>query len=149
MMAEISRTEALIKAWVKLSGMIKNTRITKGLVYNEAIIMMLIYERYQKDGKGIISIKELTQETKMLKSLVNRTVNSLEKKGFLERCNLEDASDKRMVYVKCVEQELDKYLIIHNGSLELAKSIIETIGNEDADTFIRLVKKIEDADYKL
>lgn len=148
-MADIHKEEKLIKAWVTLSGIIKNCRVTKGLMYNEAIIMMLIYNRYKEDGKGIISIKEITSETKMLKSLVNRTVNSLEKKGFLERCTTENASDKRMVYVKCVEDKLDKYLIIHNGSLEIAEIIMKTIGEDDTEAFIRIADKIEKSGYTL
>jgi len=148
-MLENHKAEELINAWVTLSGIIKNCRITKGLVYNEAIVMMLLYYRYKADGKGIVSIKEITSETKMLKSLVNRTVNSLEKKGFLERCNTENVSDKRMVYVRCVESTLDKYLAIHDGSLEIANIIMETIGPEDTEAFIRIAKKIENSGYAL
>lgn len=148
-MANISKPEQLIKAWVTLSGIIKNCRITKGLMYNEAIVMMLLYHKYKLDGKGVVSIKEITSETKMLKSLVNRTVNSLEKKRFLERCELENQTDKRMVYVKCVESKLDKYLIIHDGSLDIAKIIMETIGPEDTEAFIRIAEKIEKSGYTL
>ncbi len=148
-MSNEHKAEKLIKAWVTLSGIIKNCRVTKGLMYNEAIVMMLVYHRYKIDGEGIISIKEITSETKMLKSLVNRTVNSLEKKGFLERCESENASDKRMVYVKCVKDKLDKYLIIHNGSLDIANIIMETIGPEDTDAFIRIADKIEKSGYTL
>lgn len=148
-MSETYKSEQLIKAWVTLSGIIKNCRVTKGLMYNEAIVMMLLYHRYKADGKGIVSIKEITAETKMLKSLVNRTVNSLEKKGFLERCHIENSIDKRMVYVKCVEDKLDKYLTIHNGSLEIADIIIKTIGPEDTEAFIRIAEKIEKSGYTL
>ena len=148
-MSDIHKSEQLIKAWVTLSGIIKNCRVTKGLMYNEAIVMMLLYHRYKSDSKGIVSIKEITNETKMLKSLVNRTVNSLEKKGFLERCNIENSADKRMVYVKCVEDKLDKYLTIHNGSLEIAEIIIKTIGPEDTEAFIRIAEKIEESGYTL
>ena len=148
-MSDTHKSEQLIKAWVTLSGIIKNCRVTKGLMYNEAIVMMLLYHRHKVDGNGIVSIKEITNETKMLKSLVNRTVNSLEKKGFLERCNIENSADKRMVYVKCVEDKLDKYLTIHNGSLKIAEIIIKTIGPEDTEAFIRIAEKIEKSGYTL
>ena len=134
--------EKLVKAWVKLSGMIKNTRITKGLVYNEATVMLMVYDKYRADKNSMVSIKEIVQETNMLKSLVNRTVNSLEKKGFLERCKAE-TGDMRMVYVKCIEEKLDVFLKVHNGSIAVADKIIEIIGKEDAQTFIRIVEKIE------
>lgn len=141
------RAEDLLLAWVTLSGMVKNTRITKGLMYNEAIVMLLLYRRYCEDGKGLVSVKEIIQKTRMLKSLVNRTVNSLEEKNLLER--VENSGDKRVVYVKCVESGLDTFLQVHNTSLNVAQSIIDIIGEEDTDSFVRIVKKIENAGYKI
>ena len=137
----------LLKAWVKLSSILKNSRITKGLMYNEATIMLLLYDRYLQDGMGMISIKEITAETKMLKSLVNRTINSLEKKGLLERC--EGNGDKRVIYVKCIQEKLPVFLEVHNSSLRLAQGIIGIIGPEDAETFIRIVQKLENSGYHL
>ena len=137
----------LLKAWVKLSSILKNSRITKGLMYNEATIMLLLYDRYLQDGMGMISIKEITAETKMLKSLVNRTINSLEKKGLLERC--EGSGDKRVIYVKCIQEKLPVFLEVHNSSLRLAQGIIGIIGPEDAETFIRIVQKLENSGYHL
>ena len=127
-MSDTKKAEELIEAWVTLSGIIKNCRVTKGLMYNEAIVMMIVHRKYQKDGKGIVSIKEITTVSKMLKSLVNRTVNSLEKKGLLERCNEKNSPDKRMAYVKYVKDKLDTYLSVHDGSVNIAKNIqINTI----------------------
>ena len=146
-MNNTEKCENLIKSWVKLSAIVKNSRITKGLVYNEAIVMLHVYERYREDGEGIISIKEITKETKMLKSLVNRTVNSLEQKGFLERC--EKQGDKRMVYVKCITERLETFLIIHKGSIDIATEIINIVGEEDTNAFIRIVNKLEKAGYNL
>ncbi len=137
--------EKLLQAWVTLSGIIKNSRITKGLQYNEAIVMNVIYNRYTEDGEGRVSIKEITAKTRMLKSLVNRTVNSLIKKGFVQRCEAE--GDKRVVYVKCVQEKMDTFLKVHGGSVKIANSIIEIIGDEDTQAFIRLVEKIEKSGY--
>ena len=139
--------EKLLLAWVKLTGMIKNGRITKGLAYNEAIVMLLLYNRYQTDSVGLISMKEIATETKMLKSLVNRTVNSLEEKGLLVRCTGED--DKRITYVRCIKEKLDTFLLVHNNSLALVQNLVDIIGTEDAEAFIRITQKIEDANFKL
>lgn len=131
--------ESLISAWVRLTSSLKNSRITQGMNYNEAIIMLLSYNRYRKDGIGLISFKELVQETKMLKSLVNRTIDSLVKKGFLVRC---DGEDKRTTFVRPVHDRLQDYLRVHRQSLELAQSIIDIIGMEDAQRFIMISEKI-------
>ena len=146
-MYDPTQANQLLKAWVKLSSILKNSRITKGLMYNEATIMLLLYDRYLQDGTGMISIREITAETKMLKSLVNRTINALEKKGLLERC--EGSGDKRVIYVKCIQEKLPVFLEVHNSSLRLAQGIISIIGPEDAETFIRIVQKLENSGYHL
>ena len=146
-MSENTRESMLLSSWVKLSGILKNNRITKGLLYNEATVMLLIYNRYNEDGEGLISVKEIISETNMLKSLVNRTINSLERKGLLIKQKGE--KDRRTLYVKCVKERLDVFLAVHNASLRVSNGIIDIIGEEDADSFIRIVKKIEKSGYSL
>lgn len=136
------KEEQLLRAWVKLSAMVKNNRITKGLPYNEAIVMMLLAY-----GEGPISLQEIIRETGMLKSQVNRTVNSLEEKGLLIRCPGE--TDKRTQFVKSVEERLPAFMEVHQSSLQVAKGIMEIIGEEDTDAFIRIVQKLADTGYKL
>ena len=135
--------EALIIAWVRLTSALKNTRITKGMIYNEAIVMLIVYNRYREDGEGLVSFRELVSETKMLKSLVNRTIDSLEKKGYLLRL---DGTDKRTTFVKLAKEDLDEYLAVHAQSLELAHRIREIIGTENARSFIRISEKVTKAD---
>ena len=144
-MAETEQAEQLLRSWVKLSGILKNNRISKGLAYNEAAVMLLVYHRYLEDGIGRISIKEIIRETQMLKSLVNRTVNSLEQMGLLERCPGD--GDKRTVFVRCVSSNLPVFLQAHTVSLQVAQRIIEIIGQADAEAFIRSVGKLERAGY--
>lgn len=146
-MPELSKEDRLLIAWVKLSGMIKNNRITKGLQYNEATVMLLLYRRYMQDGEGLISVKEIISETGMLKSLANRTINALEAKGLLTKCQGE--KDKRTLFVKCVEEKLDTFLAVHTSSLGVAKGIVDIIGEEDTEHFIRIVNKIDKSGYRL
>ena len=131
--------EELITAWVQLTGILKNTRITKGLVYNESIVMLVAYRQYLIDGEGIVSFKELVRETRMLKSLVNRTIDSLVKKNMLMRC---EGKDKRTTFVKLIPENLGTYLAVHQESLTLARNVRKLIGDEDAEAFIRISQKI-------
>lgn len=137
--------EKLLEAWITLTGIIKNSRITTGLLYNEAVIMNILYKSYCNDGVGIVSVKEITQKTRMLKSLVNRTVNSLQKKGFLHRCDM--PGDKRVAYVRCAEEKINIFLKVHRSSLAHAENIISIIGEKDTEAFIRIVEKIENSGY--
>lgn len=136
----------LILSWVKLSGMIKNNRITTGLKYNEAIVMLILYSSYLEDGVGSVSVQDIIKETGMLKSLVNRTIGNLEKKGLIEY-NV-GTSDRRTRMVKCVKEKLDVFLSVHNSSLGVSQSIINIIGEQDTATFINIVDKLATARYK-
>ncbi len=133
--------EQCIRAWINLTGLLKNTRIPKGMIYNEATVMLMIYHRYQEDGVGIVSFKELVAETHMLKSLVNRTLDALVKKGYVERL---DGKDKRTTLVRPLD--FTEYMKVHEKTLAMVHSIIENIGEEDAAAFVRLSAKIAASD---
>lgn len=135
--------EDVIVSWVRLTGILKNGRLTNGLIYNEAIVMLAAYRRYQRDGEGLVSFKEIVAETHLLKSHVHRTIESLIKKGLLERVA---GADKRMSFVRPVKENLDAFLKVHRDSLALAESVREIIGNEDAAAFIRIADKIYRSD---
>lgn len=136
----------LILAWVRLSGIIKNNRITTTLKYNEAIVMLTVYIRYLKDGVGLTSVQDIIKETGMLKSLVNRTLGELESQGLIvfEKGTV----DRRTKFVKCVKEKLEVFLSVHNTSLGVSQNIIDIIGSEDAKAFINIVEKLASADYK-
>ena len=129
--------ERIITAWIKLTGVLKNTRITQDMIYNEAVVMNLVYNRYLEDGEGLVSFKEIVSRTKMLKSLVNRTIDSLVKQGYLEKT---DGQDKRTTLVRA--KNFDAFLKEHEKTLALVRNIIATIGEEDAETFVRISDKI-------
>ena len=146
-MKDRNRSEKLLASWISLSGIIKNSRITKGLMYNEAVVMYFLYKSYTEDSQGMISIKEIVEKTRMQKSLVNRTVNSLEEKGLLLRCEAE--GDRRMTFVKCVGDRLDTFLRVHEESLSIAENIIDIIGEDDAEAFNRIVEKLLASDFSV
>ncbi len=134
--------EALITAWVAVTGVLKNNRITQGLNYNEAIVMNIAYHRYLADGEAT-PFKSIVSETKMLKSLVNRTIDSLVQKNLLERV---EGEDKRTTFVRPVKENLAVFLKVHEQSLALARTAIEILGEEDARAFVRISERIVNAD---
>lgn len=136
-----SLEERIISAWVKLTGILKNTRITQDMIYNEAIVMNLVYNKFSEDGEGLVSFKEIVNSTQMLKSLVNRTIDSLVRQGYLEKV---DGQDKRTTFVRA--KNLDGYLKEHEKTLCLVRNIIQTIGVEDAEAFVRIADKIAASD---
>ncbi len=143
MKQDLQLEEEVIAAWVKLTGLLKNTRLSQGMIYNEAIIMLIVNRRYEQDGEGLVSFKEIVAETNMLKSLVNRTIDSLVKKNLLQRC--EGKTDRRTTFVRPVKENLHEYLEVHQRTLEMVGQIVEIIGKEDAQAFIRLTEKLSKA----
>lgn len=146
-MKDKTQEEQLLESWVALSSILKNNRITKGLMYNESIVMLLAYRKYEHTQSQKISIKEIIQQTNMKKSLVNRTVNSLIEKNLLERCESED--DKRVQYVRCVKENIETFLLVHEESLQIVREIIAIIGEEDTERFIAIVNKLRYSGYKI
>lgn len=136
----------LIVAWVKLSGIVKNNRITTTLKYNESIVMLTVYKSYLEDGEGLTSVQDIIKETGMLKSLVNRTLGDLQDKGLI--VYTQGTRDKRTKFVKCVKEKLDVFLQVHKTSLGVSQNVIDIIGKEDTETFIRIVEKLSTAGYK-
>lgn len=145
-MKKQSLQNELILSWVKLSGIIKNNRITTGLKYNEAIVMLILYNRYLNDGVGLTSVQDIIKQTGMLKSLVNRTLADLEKQDLI--AFEQGVTDRRTKFVKCVKEKLDVFLTVHNSSLGVSQSIIDIIGGNDTKIFIKIVEKLANADYK-
>ena len=134
---------SLIQAWIRLSGMLKNSRFTKELPYSESIVMLQLYQA----GDKAVSIKQITDGTHMLKSQVNRTINSLEQKGLLVRCQSD--GDKRLGYVRANPEHMDIFLQVHASSMEIAKHISHIIGPDDTEHFIRIVNKLAQSGYHL
>ena len=136
----------LILSWVRLSGIIKNSRITTGLKYNEAIVMLTIYNRYLIDNEGMTSVQDIIKETGMLKSQVNRTLGELEQAGLITFA--QGIKDRRTKFVKCVKEKLPVFLTVHNSSVKVAERIVDIIGEQDAEIFINIVEKLSSAGYK-
>ena len=139
-MREDDLREQLLTAWIGINSMFKDSRMTRELTYNEAVVMKLAYDQYRLDGVGRISVQAVRKKTNMLKSLVNRTVTSLCEQGYLTKER--DDEDARVLFVRLMPDRLPDFLAVHHRSLELAEAVIGVIGQEDAAQFVRICKKI-------
>lgn len=131
--------ERLLAAWLGLSASLKNTRMTKGITYNEAAVMKLVYDRYRLDGVGLTAVRSIRQQTGMLKSLANRTIDSLCAQGYLTK--EQGGTDARLLYVRPVPERLSGFLAVHEQSLRTAQDVIDVIGERDAACFVRICEK--------
>lgn len=131
--------ERLLSAWTGVNGFLKNSRMTQGITYNEAVTMKLVYEQYRKDGIGLTPVQTILKRTHMLKSLANRTINALCTQGYLVK--EQSGPDARMLYVRPVPDRLPDFLAVHERSLQLAGAVIEVLGEQDAENFVRICER--------
>ena len=139
--------ERLLGAWIGARGMLKDSRITRSLTYNEAVVMKLVYDQYRRDGVGRTPVSLIVRRTNMLKSLVNRTVNALAERGYL--CKERGEEDGRSIFVRPVEERLEDFLAVHRQSLALVRRIVELVGEADAEAFVRMYEKLSAAGLRL
>ena len=135
--------ERLLDAWICINGTLKDSKITHELTYNEAIVMRVAYAQYEQDGVGSVPVQTIIKRTNMLKSLANRTIDSLCKKGMLVN------EHRRSVSVRIVSDNLQLFESVHDNSLNLAQNLISIIGTEDAEAFIRCGEKLREANVTL
>ncbi len=132
--------ERLLNAWIGLNGYLKDSRVTQTMTYNEAVTMKLVLDQYRQDGVGRTPVQAILRKTRMLKSQVNRTVNALCRQGYLTK--EKGGEDARALFVRPVPERLADFLAVHARSLQMAQTIIDVIGAEDAAQFVRICQRL-------
>lgn len=139
--------EQLLDAWLSLSTAIINDRMVSEMPYNESLICNLLYRnQLQSPGKRLTAT-DLCNETQMLKSQMNRTLNSLEQQGIISRER--SAQDKRQVFVTFHYDRAAAYQKQHTKILQMADAIIEKLGIEKTQEMIGLLETISDTANEL
>lgn len=89
------------------------------------------------DGTGTVKTSDLSSQLRITPAAVTHLVNPLEKGGYLER--LPDPNDRRVVLIGLTEQgkDLAQELIAHANKKLFG--LIEHLGEEDSQKFIRLM----------
>ena len=128
--------EKILNAWLKLSTAICNERIVSELPYNESLVCGILHENAVEHPEEKITATDLCEKTNMQKSLMNRTLNSLEEKGLIFRKRSE--KDKRQVFVSMNMENAEVYERQHKNILRVVDEIVEKVGKEKADEIISL-----------
>ncbi len=120
----MKQTEDLLFAWLALSNTICNERLVSDMPFNEALICNLL----DRSGSEGMYAAQLCAQIGMLKSQMNRTLNSMEQKQLIRRERSQ--TDRRQVRVFLRQNSL--YENQHRKSIALVKKIIEQYGKERA-----------------
>ena len=132
--------EELLSAWLRLSSRLWNERFVKGLSYNEAFVCNLLSSRLKESPQEpYMTAKELCFCTGLLKSQMNKTLNGLEKKGYIERRRFD--SDRRLIHVRLLEPGSRAFLEEHRNILKVVDRVVCGLGESDARCMAVLMNK--------
>lgn len=143
--------EELLSAWLRLSNTICNERIVTQLPYNEALVCNILYNQRNEHPDQYLTATDLCEKTRIIKSLMNRILNSLEEKDFIIKQRSEE--DKRNVYVIFNERYISVYEKGHNEVLEVVDSIIdrleERMGENKTKEIVDIFNTISDVSLEV
>jgi len=134
--------EVLLGAWLKLSTAINNSRLVSEMSYNESLICNILYRSATEFPDKALTATDLCEETKILKSQMNRILTQLEDKNLITRER--SKQDKRKVFIQLTTEQSNAYLKQHEQILKLLDSIIEKLGEEQTKEVIRALNGISD-----
>ena len=136
-------SESLLNAWLRLSTSVINPRLVSEMSYNESLICNILYNNYCQDPTRKITATDLCRETKMLKSQMNRTLTLLEKKQIIVKER--SPEDKRQVWISFDLANAQMYKTQHERIIKLVSTIVERVGQEQAEQSVLLINALADA----
>ncbi len=134
--------DALLDAWLKTTSVLINRRMVEGLSFNEAFVCNLLNRPENRVSEEMVTATYLCQETGMLKSQMNKTLNSLEKKDMIRRER--STSDRRKVYIHLVEENMGVYWSSHEDILAFVDCLLDEIGLEKGKQTIDILNMASD-----
>jgi MarR family transcriptional regulator, organic hydroperoxide resistance regulator len=99
---------------------------------------ILGYLTFFKNGGA--SSGELSEKLFLSTPRVASALNSLSKKGFIERNR--DENDKRMVIVSITEAGKRYVMEKHEEAIAMLEKTLQKLGEKDAKEFVRILKRI-------
>lgn len=138
-----SLEEALLDSWLRLCTNVSARKIMSDMPYNESRICNILYNSQQTDPDHALTATDLCRETRMLKSQMNRTLNSMEAKGLILRTRCTE--DKRKVFITLNPEQSRIYKKQHLKVLCFINQLVDKIGKEKAVEALELFHQIADS----
>ena len=134
-------SEELIDIWLRMSGVLRNNRLISSMTFNEIFVCNILYQQ-KKASTSLLTATEICQKMKLLKSQMNKVLNSLEKNEIIRRVRSE--KDKRKVYLELIDDNLHFYLDEHERVLSMLSQLIECLGVDKVKQVISLMTEVTD-----
>ena len=130
--------EELLSAWIEMSVSIRGNRILSEHSFNESVICGLLYRQMQEGGQRLTAT-DICEQTKLLKSQINRILNGMERQNMIER--VRSIEDKRKVYISLKEDYVKTYLEDHEKVLQIMDVFSSKMGEEKMQTLTKLMRE--------
>ena len=128
----MKKNEQVLEAWLQMTTVINNERITSDLPYNESMICRYLYQNQNQD----VTATDLCNYMRMQKSQMNRTLTSMEKKNWITHVRSEQ--DNRKIYVTLNDSMIQIYKKQHEKILIIVDQLFDKIGYEKQSEVIEL-----------
>lgn len=132
-------SEEILKEWLTVSAAVQNTRIVRGMTFNEALVCNHLWYQRNEDPDWLTPT-ELCRRTGMQKSLMNRTLKKLAEKEIIEYVELKD--NKRSTPLRLRADKENDFLAVHNESIKVVDALVEYWGPETAEKVRDALKEI-------
>lgn len=122
--------EALLRAWLQLTGILWNRQMVSGMTFNEAVVCNLLSHRQTLEDSPAITASILCKETNIKKSQMNQILTTLERNGYLLRERSE--ADHRKVFLSLTPAGETAYREAHQCATEMLAVVVDKLGLETA-----------------
>ena len=128
----MKKNEQVLEAWLQMTTVINNERITPDLPYNESMICRYLYQNQDIN----VTATDLCNYMRMQKSQMNRTLKKKKKKELITRIRSEQ--DTRKIYITLNDSMLKIYKTQHEKILKIVDELFDKIGYERQSEVIKL-----------
>ena len=125
--------EDLLSSWLALSASVRNERLVRSLTFQEVFICNIL-SHAQTDGTEEITASVIVERTGILKSQVNKILDTMERKQLIER--LRSPHDKRYVLIRLTVSGQTQYQKEHKHILGIMEQLILQLGSDETKRLI-------------
>ena len=131
-----NKNEKVLDAWLEMTTVINNERITVDLPYNESMICRYLYQNQDQR----VTATDLCNWMRMQKSQMNRTLTTMEKKNLITRVRSQE--DHRQIFLTLNASMMQVYQDQHEKIIKLVDGIFKKIGYDKQEEAIELFNLI-------
>ena len=125
----ISDNEKFLISWLRISSTVCNERIVSDTMpFNEALVCDVLYYHDLLGVKEWLTAADLCRMTHMHKTLMNRTLKSLEKKQMIQR--KQNPMDKRKHFLMIDRTNFGSFLEVHDNTMNFVEKVAVHLGKE-------------------